>query len=76
MYIMRAFDPQEAVRALSEENIAGTFVSPSMLHACLTEVADVTERRYDSLRVILYGGEAIAEGTFRQAIDVFKCDFV
>ncbi len=76
LYIMRAFDPQEVVRAFSEENIAGTIVTPSMLHACLTAVPDVAERRYDSLRVILYAGEAIAEGTFRQAIDVFKCDFV
>lgn len=76
LYILRAFDPREVVRAFSEENIAGTIVGSPMLHACLTAVPDAADRRYDSLRVILHGGAAIAEGTFRQAIDVFKCDFM
>ena len=35
IYIPRGFDPREAVRALSEERIAGTFMAPAMIQACL-----------------------------------------
>jgi len=74
VYIPRGFDPREAVRALSEERIAATFMGPAMIQACLA-VPDAAQRRYDSLRSIVYGGAAISEGTLRQATQVFPCEF-
>ncbi len=73
VYIPRRFDPREAVRALSEERIAGTFMGPAMIQACLA-VPDAAERHYDSLRSIVYGGAAISEDTLRQATQVFPCE--
>ena len=74
IYIPRAFDPVEAVRALSEENIAATFMAPAMIQACLA-VPDAAGRRYDSLRIIVYGAAAISVDTLRRATQVFPCEF-
>ena len=74
-YIPRGFDPGEAVRALSEERIVGAMFAPAMIRACLA-VPDAAKRRYDSLRVIMYGGAAISVDTLRRATQVFPCGFV
>ena len=76
VYIMRGFDPGEVTHALSEERIAGTFMAPAMIQACLAAVPDAAERRYDSLRFMVYGAAAIAEDTLRRATQVFGCGFV
>ena len=75
LYIQEDFTPQEVVRALSEDGIAYTTLVPAMIQACLVNVPDVAERRYDDLRLISYGASPIAEQTLRRAIEVFKCDF-
>lgn len=76
LYIQAAFNPVEAVRALSEEHIAVAHMVPAMIRACLVTVPDVARRRYDGLRLMSYGSSPIAEQTLRRAIEVFKCDFV
>lgn len=76
LYILPGFDPQETVRVLSEEGITGVLMGTPMINACLNAVPDVAERHYDSLRLIAYGGAAIAESTLRRAIEAFKCDFL
>ncbi|MCH7801892.1 MAG: AMP-binding protein, partial [Chloroflexi bacterium] len=75
MYIPRGFDPVEAVRALSEERIVGTFMAPAMIQACLA-VPHAAERQYDSMRLMAYGAAAISEDTLRRAMQVFPCGFV
>ena len=75
LYIQEDFNPAAVVAALSEENIMGVMLVPSMIQACLVTVPDVAERRYDNLRRISYGASPIAEETLRRAIEVFKCDF-
>jgi fatty-acyl-CoA synthase len=75
LYIQADFKPGEVVRALSEERIGLAVVVPAMIQACLTAVADVAQRRYDSLRLIHYGASPIAEQTLRRAMQLFGCDF-
>jgi len=76
LYIQEDFAPAEVVRALSEERIAVAMLVPAMIQFCLVAVPDVAERRYDDLRLVIYGASPIAEQTLRQAIDVFGCDFL
>jgi acyl-CoA synthetase (AMP-forming)/AMP-acid ligase II len=76
LYIQADFNPTDVVRALSEERIAVVQMVPSMIQACLTAVPDVAQRRYDHLRLMIYGASPIAEQTLRRAIEVFKCDFL
>ena len=42
----------------------------------LVAVPDVAQRRYDDLRLIVYGASPIAGRLLRRAIEVFGCDFV
>ncbi|MCH8226758.1 MAG: AMP-binding protein, partial [Chloroflexi bacterium] len=75
IYMPRGFDPVEAVRALSEERISGTFMAPAMILACLG-VPGAAERRYDTLRFISYGAAAISVETLTRATQVFPCGFL
>ncbi len=75
LYIQEEFNPIEVVRALSEERIVGGTLVPAMIQGCLVAVPDVAQRRYDDLRLIIYGASPIAEQTLRRAMEVFKCDF-
>jgi acyl-CoA synthetase (AMP-forming)/AMP-acid ligase II len=76
LYIQEDFDPSEVVRALSEERIGSALLVPAMIQFCLLAVPDAAERRYDDLRLIIYGASAIAESTLRDAIDAFGCGFI
>ena len=76
LVLVDQFDPGEVVRMLDEERIGFAVLVPAMLQACLTSVPDVTERRYEQLRLIYYGSSPIAEPTLRQAIAVFRCGFM
>jgi len=75
-YIQEDFNPPEVIRALSEEDIAVALLVPVMIQFCLLVVPDAAERRYDSLRLIVYGASAIAEQTLRDAVAAFRCDFI
>jgi len=76
IYVQEDFDPAQVVRALSEERIGMALLVPVMIQLCLVNVPDVAQRRYDDLRLIVYGGSAIAEQTLRGALTAFRCDFV
>jgi acyl-CoA synthetase (AMP-forming)/AMP-acid ligase II len=76
LWIQDDFVPAEVVKALSEDRIAFAMLVPAMIQFCLVGVPDVAERRYDDLRLIIYGASPISEQTLRRAIDVFGCDFL
>jgi len=76
LYIQEEFVPAEVVRALSEERIAVALLVPAMIQFCLVGVPGVAERRYDGLRLIVYGASPIAEQTLARAMQVFGCDFL
>jgi len=76
LYIQEDFVPAEVVRALADERIAFALLVPAMIQFCLIGVPDVAERRYDALRLVLYGASPIATSTLERAIEVFRCDFM
>ncbi len=76
LYIQEDFDPVQVVRAMSEERIGIALLVPVMIQFCLVNVPDVAERSYDDLRLIVYGGSAIAERTLHDALEAFRCEFL
>jgi acyl-CoA synthetase (AMP-forming)/AMP-acid ligase II len=76
LYIQEEFAPAEVVRALAEERIAMALLVPAMIQFCLVGVPDVGARRYDTLRLVLYGASPIAESTLVRALEVFGCEFI
>jgi len=76
LFIHADFDPHAVVRALAEDRIGMTMLVPAMIQFCLVTVPDVRERRYDDLRLVVYGASPIAEATLRDAMDVFGCEFL
>ncbi len=76
LYIQEDFVPAEVIRALSEERIRLALLVPAMIQFCLVAVPDARQRRYDDLRVVVYGASPIAEQTLRDAIETFQCDFI
>jgi acyl-CoA synthetase (AMP-forming)/AMP-acid ligase II len=76
LYIQDDFAPAEVVRALSEERVSVALLVPAMIQFCLVAVPDVAQRRYDALRLVIYGASPIAEQTLARAIEVFGCDFL
>ena len=76
LYLQEDFNPPEVVRALSEERISVALLIPVMIQFCMLTVPDAAERRYDDLRVIIYGASAIAERPLREAVKTFRCDFI
>lgn len=76
IYVQEDFDPAAVVRAMAEERIGMALLVPVMIQLCLVNVPDAASRQYPDLRVIVYGGSAIAEQTLRSALEAFRCDFV
>jgi acyl-CoA synthetase (AMP-forming)/AMP-acid ligase II len=76
LLIHEDFVPAATVRALAEERVSVVLLVPAMIQFCLVAVPDVAERRYEALRLIIYGASPIAEQTLRRAIEVFGCDFM
>jgi acyl-CoA synthetase (AMP-forming)/AMP-acid ligase II len=76
LFVQRDFAPAEVVRALSEERIAVALLVPAMIQFCFLAVPDLERRRYDALRLVVYGASPIAEATLRRALAAFQCDFL
>jgi acyl-CoA synthetase (AMP-forming)/AMP-acid ligase II len=76
LFVQEDFVPGEVVRALSEEKLTVALLVPAMIQACLVMVPDVAARRYDALRLVVYGASPIAAETLRRAMEVFQCGFV
>jgi acyl-CoA synthetase (AMP-forming)/AMP-acid ligase II len=76
LFVQEDFAPADVVRALAEERIAIALLVPAMIQFCLVAVPDVAARRYETLRLVVYGASPIAEETLRRAIEVFGCEFL
>jgi len=75
LLIQKCFHPKDVVEALDAEDVSVAMMAPTMIQTCLTDVADIAERRFTNLRLIIYGGSPMAEATLRQAMSLFQCDF-
>ena len=76
LVIHKDFDPVATLDSISEEGITVCGLIPAMVQACLVGVADIGNRKFPTLRRIIYGASPIAEETLRAAMRVFECDFV
>ena len=76
LVIQPDFDPVAVVDALEKENIGMALLVPAMIQFCLVAVPGIEKRKFEALRLLVYGASPIAEQTLRQAVDVFGCDFV
>ncbi len=76
LVIHEDFVPADVVRALERDRIHVALLVPAMIQFCLSAVPDVAQRRYDALRLILYGASPISETVLRRAVEVFGCGFV
>ncbi len=76
LIIHEDFHPGHVIQALSDDGVTSATLVPAMIQACLVSVPDAAERDYPSLEYMIYGASPIAEETLRQAMDVFKCDFM
>ena len=75
LILHRSFRPMEVVKALDDASVTITMMVPTMIRACLEEDPSITHRRFENLRLVIYGASAIDEETLRQAMRVFGCDF-
>ena len=75
LLMQTGFKPNDVVEALDHQGVSVAMMAPTMIQTCLTEVADISDRRFADLRLIIYGGSPMAEATLREAIRVFQCDF-
>ncbi|HEX5065788.1 MAG TPA: long-chain-fatty-acid--CoA ligase, partial [Myxococcota bacterium] len=75
LVVMEDFDPAAVVKVLSEGDISVATLVPAMIQACLVAVPDVASRKYEKLRLVVYGASPIGAETLRRAIDVFGCGF-
>jgi fatty-acyl-CoA synthase len=74
--LQEEFNPATVVRTLDEQRISVAVLVPSMLQACLANVAAAEEYQYETLRLIYYGASPISERTLRTAMQVFGCGFM
>jgi acyl-CoA synthetase (AMP-forming)/AMP-acid ligase II len=75
LVIHKSFAPKAAVDAMDKEGVTVTMLAPTMIQRCLTDVSDIAERKFQSLRLIIYGASAIKAETLREAMKCFRCDF-
>lgn len=74
IHLKTDFDPHDVVDTLEREQARFTFLVPAMIQACLTQVADIAERDWSHLDMLMYGASPIAEDVLRRAVSVFGCD--
>jgi len=74
LVIQRSFDPDAVVSALDEADVTVTMMVPTMIRKCLDDVANVVDRSFAKLRLVIYGASPIPAETVRQMMDVFGCD--
>ena len=74
-YMIIDFDPDGCARFIDDEKITMVSLAPAMIQAMLVGSTALRERRFDSLRTVLYGASAINEQTLRDILEIFRADF-
>ncbi|MFN0242027.1 MAG: class I adenylate-forming enzyme family protein [Planctomycetota bacterium] len=73
--LLREFVPGAAVEALEQERITHALFVPSMIQWILSERA-IETRRFDALRMIVYGAAPMPPDLLARAITIFGCAFL
>ena len=74
LVIERKFDSEAVIRTLDERDVTVAMMVPTMIRKCLDEVANVADRSFAKLRLLIYGASPMRGETVRQMLDVFGCD--
>ena len=75
LVIHEGFLPKDTVDALDTGGVTVAMLVPTMIQMCLTDVPNVSQRQFESLRLIIYGASPIKAETLTAAMKVFRCDF-
>ena len=75
LVIQKSFVPEVAVDAMDQGGVTVTMLAPTMIQRCLTDVSGIAERKFQSLKLIIYGASPIKPETLREAMKCFRCDF-
>jgi len=75
LFVYPTFDPQEVLRAISENKITHAALVAAMILFVLS-VPDAGSHDFSKLKYIVYGGSPISPDLLKQAMTVFKCDFI
>jgi len=71
-----AFDPIRVVDKMVNEKVSQVFMVPAMIKLVLDTIDGIDAMDFSNLQRIYYGASPIAPALLRQAMAVFKCDFL
>ena len=73
--LVHDFNPEQMLDLMQIERITNALFVPAML-GFMTRISGAEDRRFPTLRSIVYGASPITNETLLAAMRVFKCDFV
>ncbi|MFT4613608.1 MAG: acyl-CoA synthetase (AMP-forming)/AMP-acid ligase II [Bacteroidia bacterium] len=71
----KAFEPNQLLDDIERYPVTGVFMVPAMIMFVL-QIPGIEQRDFSQLEQIYYGASPISETVLRQALEVFKCDFI
>lgn len=71
----KTFDPIALLDDIERYPVTGVFMVPAMIMFVL-QTPGIEKRDFSDLKQIYYGASPISETVLREAIEVFKCDFL
>ncbi|MFT4518444.1 MAG: acyl-CoA synthetase (AMP-forming)/AMP-acid ligase II [Halioglobus sp.] len=71
----KTFEPMQLLDDIERYPVTGVFMVPAMIMFVL-QTPGIEERDFGELKQIYYGASPISETVLRQALEVFKCDFI
>lgn len=71
----RSFDLENTIKLLGERRISHALLVPTIIQRMASRLEDAPSA-FPSLRLVIYGGSAIAPSALRRAIEAFRCEFM
>lgn len=72
--LLPSFDGQAVLKSLSTDGITNIFLPPALIFALCQHIPDTI--KFDSLKLLHYGGAPISTATLKLAQSKFKCDLI
>jgi len=69
-YIQTKFDPEEALKTISDNDISWTFMVPTMIYRIL-DAYDPSQHKIECLQTLVYGAAPITNVRLREVLDKF-----
>lgn len=71
----KTFEPIALLDDIERYPVTGVFMVPAMIMFVL-QTPGIEKRDFSDLKQIFYGASPISETVLRQALEIFKCDFI